>query len=62
MQAAEAMGAISSPASVPVLRHYAADADRAVRETCEIALAKIAWDHSDEGRQHARAAAAAEHT
>ncbi|EIM86033.1 deoxyhypusine hydroxylase [Stereum hirsutum FP-91666 SS1] len=51
-EAAEAMGAISSTASLPVLKKYCGDSDRAVRETCEIALARIEWDNSDEGRRH----------
>lgn len=51
-QAAEAMGAISSTASVPILREYLSDPNRSVRETCEIALAKIDWDNSEEGRKH----------
>jgi deoxyhypusine monooxygenase len=49
-QAAEAMGAISSKDSIPILRQYLHDSNRSVRETCEIALAKIEWDHSEEGR------------
>ncbi|GAA94454.1 uncharacterized protein L969DRAFT_90977 [Mixia osmundae IAM 14324] len=44
-EAAEALGAISSPRSLPVLQKYAQDPDTSVRETCEIALAKIEWDH-----------------
>ncbi|KAI0926845.1 deoxyhypusine hydroxylase [Taiwanofungus camphoratus] len=51
-EAAEAMGAISSRSSVPVLQRYLSDPERSVRETCEIALAKIDWDNSDEGRKH----------
>jgi len=43
-QAAEAMGAISAASAVPVLKKYLDDPERAVRETCEIALAKIEWD------------------
>ncbi|EJD50476.1 ARM repeat-containing protein [Auricularia subglabra TFB-10046 SS5] len=43
-EAAEAMGAISAPSAVPVLQKHLADAHQAVRETCEIALAKIDWD------------------
>ena len=46
------MGAISSVSSVPVLKKYLNDANRSVRETCEIALAKIEWDQSEEGQQH----------
>ncbi|KZT51015.1 deoxyhypusine hydroxylase [Calocera cornea HHB12733] len=49
-EAAEALGAISSPSSLPVLRQYTSDPDRAVRETCEIALAKIEFDNSPEGQ------------
>ncbi|KAH0832032.1 armadillo-type protein [Lanmaoa asiatica] len=51
-EAAEAMGAISSTTSVPILREYLADPNQSVRETCEIALAKIDWDNSEEGRKH----------
>ncbi|CCM01533.1 uncharacterized protein FIBRA_03589 [Fibroporia radiculosa] len=51
-EAAEAMGAISSPSSIPLLQKYLSDPERSVRETCEIALAKIDWDNSDEGRKH----------
>ena len=51
-QAAEAMGAISASRSVPILKEYLSDPERAVRETCEIAIAKIQWDHSEEGKKH----------
>ncbi|KAF8442951.1 armadillo-type protein [Boletus edulis BED1] len=51
-EAAEAIGAISSATSVPILREYLSDPNRSVRETCEIALAKIDWDNSEEGRKH----------
>ncbi|KAG8908025.1 deoxyhypusine hydroxylase [Tulasnella sp. 403] len=49
-EAAEALGAISSSDSVPTLREYLNDPERAVRETCEIAIAKIEWDASPEGQ------------
>ncbi|KAJ7695680.1 armadillo-type protein [Mycena rosella] len=52
-EAAEAMGAISASASLPILKQYLADPNRSVRETCEIAIAKIEWDNSEEGKQHA---------
>ncbi|KAF8172045.1 armadillo-type protein [Mycena galopus ATCC 62051] len=52
-EAAEAMGAISTSASLPILREYLTDSNRSVRETCEIAIAKIEWDNSDEGKRHA---------
>jgi deoxyhypusine monooxygenase len=51
-QAAEAMGAISSSSSLPVLKRYLNDSNRSVRETCEIAIGKIEWDHSEEGQRH----------
>jgi deoxyhypusine monooxygenase len=51
-QAAEAMGAISSTLSLPVLKKYLNDTNRSVRETCEIAIAKVEWDHSEEGQRH----------
>ena len=51
-QAAEAMGAISDPSSVPILKEYLTDPERSVRETCEIAVAKIEWDNSEEGKKH----------
>lgn len=51
-QAAEAMGAISHPSSLPILKEYLADSNRSVRETCEIAVSKIEWDNSEEGKKH----------
>lgn len=55
LEAAEAMGAISSESSIPVLKRYLNDTNRSVRETCEIALAKIEWDNSPEGKAHSSA-------
>ena len=46
------MGAISALSSIPLLREYLSDSERIVRETCEIAIAKIEWDNSEEGQQH----------
>ncbi len=51
-QAAEAMGAISHPSSLPILKEYLVDSNRSVRETCEIAVSKIEWDNSEEGKKH----------
>jgi deoxyhypusine monooxygenase len=56
-EAAEAMGAISSSSSVPVLTRYLSDSERTVRETCEIAIAKIKWDNSEEGKAQSSALA-----
>ncbi|KAF9499033.1 ARM repeat-containing protein [Pleurotus eryngii] len=59
-EAAEAMGAISASDSLQILRKHLNDAERTVRETCEIAIAKIEWDNSEEGKQHAHANSKAE--
>ncbi|KAJ3987902.1 Deoxyhypusine hydroxylase [Lentinula detonsa] len=48
-EAAEAMGAISITESIPTLKEYLSDPDRSVRETCEIAIARIEWDKTAEG-------------
>lgn len=50
-EAAEALGALSSESSLPLLRKYLKDDSREVRETCEVAIGKIEWDHSDEGKK-----------
>ena len=46
------MGAISLTGSLPILKKYLNDSNRSVRETCEIAIAKIEWNHSEEGQQY----------
>ena len=51
-QAAEAMGAISAAESVPFLKRYLSDANDSVRQTCELAVARIEWDNSEEGKRH----------
>lgn len=51
-EAAEALGAISEERSLPILREFLNDSNRSVRETCEIAIAKIEWDTSEEGKRH----------
>ncbi|KAH6912713.1 deoxyhypusine hydroxylase [Coprinopsis sp. MPI-PUGE-AT-0042] len=50
-EAAEALGAISSERSIPVLEEFLQDSAREVRETCEIAIAKIKWDNSEEAQK-----------
>ncbi|KAK2465263.1 hypothetical protein APHAL10511_002617 [Amanita phalloides] len=50
--AAEAMGAISSIDSMPVLKDFLFDSERTVRETCEIAIARIEWDASEEASKY----------
>ncbi|KAH9997950.1 deoxyhypusine hydroxylase, partial [Russula vinacea] len=51
-EAAEAMAAISLISSLPILKKYLNDISRTVRETCDIAIAKIEWDHSEEGQRY----------
>ena len=46
------MGAISAPDSIPVLKEFLYDSERSVRETCGIAIARIEWENSEEGRRH----------
>lgn len=46
------MGAISTTSSIPVLKEFLSDHERTVRETCEIAIDKIEWDNSEEGKKH----------
>ena len=50
-EAAEALGALSSERSLPLLRKYLDDPSREVRETCEVAIGKIEFDHSEEGKR-----------
>lgn len=49
-EAAEALGAISAEDALPTLRKYLNDPAVEVRETCEIAVAKIEYDHTPEGK------------
>lgn len=44
-EAAEAMGAISSQKALPILKEFLEDENISVRETCELALEKIEYDH-----------------
>ncbi|KAK9764243.1 deoxyhypusine hydroxylase [Basidiobolus ranarum] len=43
-EAAEAMGAISDPSAIEILERYLDDPEKAVSETCELAIAKIKYD------------------
>lgn len=45
-EAAEALGALSHTESIPLLKQYLADPSETVRQTCELALARIAWASS----------------
>ncbi|GEM09364.1 deoxyhypusine monooxygenase [Rhodotorula toruloides] len=50
-EAAEAMGAIGSVEALPALRKYLKHENPAIRETCEIAVDKIVFDNSEEGKK-----------
>lgn len=47
------MGAIGSSTSLKILKLYLNHSIDAIRETCEIAIAKIEWDNSEEGIREA---------
>ncbi|XP_002731354.1 deoxyhypusine hydroxylase-like [Saccoglossus kowalevskii] len=47
-EAGEALGAIGSPAAVDILKEYASDPVVEVAETCELALKRIEWLHSND--------------
>ncbi|GAA5824247.1 hypothetical protein JCM10212_003989 [Sporobolomyces blumeae] len=49
-EAAEAMGAIGDERALPVLREHLKHENAAIRETCEIAVDKIEFDNTPEGR------------
>lgn len=51
-EAAEALGALSDEGSLDLLRRRRDDTEEeeVVRETCEIAVERIEWEHSKEGR------------
>ena len=40
--------------SFSILEKYLdeSDTNRSVRETCEIVIVKVEWDHSEEGQRH----------
>lgn len=42
--------AISSAQSIPTSKEFLNDERREVRGTCEIVLAKVEWDNSEEGK------------
>ena len=51
-ESAEALGALGDEGSLDLLRERRDDGreEEVVRETCEIAVGRIEWQHSDEGR------------
>ncbi|KIY68017.1 Deoxyhypusine hydroxylase [Cylindrobasidium torrendii FP15055 ss-10] len=51
-EAAEAMGAIGEMESIHFLEKYLHDDNVSVRETAELAIDRIKWDNSEEGKRH----------
>lgn len=56
------MGAISADSSIAILREYLSDPERSVRETCEIAIARIEWENSEEGQKYRSEVPSESHT
>jgi deoxyhypusine monooxygenase len=56
------MGAISADSSIAILREYLSDPERTVRETCEIAIARIEWENSEEGQKYRTEGSSESHT
>lgn len=48
-EAAEALGALGHAESLPLLREYLDDPEEVVRQTCELAIARINWAASQKG-------------
>lgn len=61
-QAAEALGAIGSLESLPVLEKYLSDKSEAVVETCELAIDKIKYDHDPKNKAEKEANKSAYHS
>jgi deoxyhypusine monooxygenase len=47
-EAAEALGSIAHPESLPLMQQYSKDHERVVRESCEVALDLAEYMASDE--------------
>ena len=45
-QAGEALGALGQTSSLPLLEKYLRSDSQVIRETCELAIARIKWSHS----------------
>jgi deoxyhypusine monooxygenase len=54
-EAGEALGAIGSPESIPVLQYYANDPIPEVAETCQVALELISWKQQHPEKSNANA-------
>jgi deoxyhypusine monooxygenase len=45
-EAAEALGALGQNSSMPLLEKYLHDESQVIRETCELAIARLKWQNS----------------
>jgi deoxyhypusine monooxygenase len=52
-ECAEALGAIGDATAIPLLKEFSTDASEEVRETCLIALEKLAWNAANPGVTYA---------
>ena len=50
-EAAEALGAFGQTNSLPLLEKYLHDDSQVIRETCDLAIARIKWSHSKASRE-----------
>jgi len=50
-EAAEALGAIGSPSSLPILEKFSSDPLVEVAETCQIAVKLIQWRQTNENSE-----------
>jgi deoxyhypusine monooxygenase len=50
-EAAEALGALGQSSSLPLLEKYLHDPSQVIRETCELAVARIKWSYSKASRE-----------
>ena len=49
-EAAEALAAIADPEVLPLLREFISDPVQEVSDTCKIAVQKLEWEQSDDGK------------
>jgi len=50
-EAAEALGALGQQRSLPLLEKYLTDDSQVVRETCELAVARLKWQSSQSSKE-----------
>lgn len=50
-EAAEALGALNHAPSLALLKEYLQDPEEVVRQTCELAIARIEWESSEASRK-----------